>query len=39
MAEITTALGTGTILFAAVAALAITVTGFFLGRRWLAKIG
>jgi len=38
MAEITTALGTATTLFAAVAVLAITVTGFFVGRAWLRKV-
>jgi hypothetical protein len=38
MVEITTAIGTATTLFGVVAALAITVTGFFIGRAWLNRV-
>jgi len=38
MDEIETALTDATTLFAAVVVLAVTVTGFFLGRRWLKRI-
>jgi len=38
MAEITTALGTATTLFGVVTTLAVLVTGFFVGRRWLRRV-
>jgi hypothetical protein len=38
MAEITTAIGQATILFGVMATLAITVTGFFVGRAWLNRV-
>ena len=38
MADITTALGTATTLFGVVTTLAVLVTGFFVGRRWLRKV-
>lgn len=38
MSEITTALGTATTLFAVVTTLAVLVTGFFVGRRWLRRV-
>lgn len=38
MAEITDALTDATTLFGVVVVLAVTVTGFFLGRKWLKKI-
>jgi len=39
MSEITTILGTATTLFGAVTILAVLVTGFLLGRRWLNSTG
>jgi len=38
MTQITTALGTATTLFGVVITLAVLVTGFFVGRRWLRKV-
>jgi hypothetical protein len=38
MTEITAAIGDATTLFGVVVTLAVTVTGFFVGRRWLKKI-
>lgn len=38
MAEITSAVGTATTLFGVVVVLAVSVTGFFLGRRWLKRL-
>ena len=38
MADITTALATATTLFGVVTTLAVLVTGFFVGRRWLRKV-
>jgi len=38
MTEITAALGDATTLFGVAATLAVTVTGFFLGRKWLRRV-
>jgi len=38
MTAITTALGTATTLFGVVTTLAVLVTGFFVGRRWLKRV-
>jgi len=38
MADITTLLGEGTTLFEAIVVLAVIVTGFFIGRKWLRKV-
>jgi len=38
MTEITTMVATATTLFGVVVALAVTVTGFFVGRRWLNRV-
>lgn len=38
MSEITDALTDATTLFGVVAVLAVTVTGFFLGRKWLKRV-
>jgi hypothetical protein len=38
MTEITTMIGEATTLFGVVVALAVTVTGFFIGRRWLSRV-
>jgi hypothetical protein len=38
MADITSALGDATTLFAAVVTLCVLVTGFFVGRRWLKRV-
>lgn len=37
MSEITTMLGGLTTLFAGVATLAVLVTGFFVGRKWVKR--
>jgi len=36
--DITALLGDGTDLFIAISVLAVLVTGFFLGRKWIKKI-
>jgi len=38
MAEITDLLADGTTLFTAITVLAVIVTGFFLGRKWIKRI-
>ena len=38
MTEITAMVAEATTLFGVVVVLAVTVTGFFVGRRWLKKI-
>lgn len=38
MTEITEMLADATTLFGAVVVLAVTVTGFFLGRKWIKRI-
>lgn len=38
MSDITTALVAATTLFGGVVLLSISVTGFFLGRRWLKRV-
>jgi len=38
MADITDLLADGTTLFNAIVVLAVVVTGFFIGRKWIKKI-
>lgn len=38
MAEITTMLTDATTLFGLVATLAVLVTGFFIGRKWIKRV-
>lgn len=38
MSEITAAVGSATTLFGVIVVLAVAVTGFFLGRKWLRKV-
>jgi len=38
MTEITALLGEASTLFGAIVVLATTVTGFFIGRRWLKRV-
>jgi len=38
MSEITDMLADATTLFGAVVVLAVTITGFFLGRKWIKKV-
>lgn len=38
MTEITAAVGQASTLFTVIVALAVTVVGFFLGRKWLKRV-
>jgi hypothetical protein len=38
MSDITALTTSGTTLFIAITALAVTITGFFLGRKWVKRV-